>query len=170
MARSPTTVRSKSYAVKGYDRGRHHTSVSALGTAGQYLANDQPIIRGFYVLDPLLRTRLTQAADVICDAVKEAASAFSRRIPAGTFVRSYSNAVYIITYGSIAPNAYPFEDAVYHPYFAKVGSERYRHGPWFQQPYRPYMEEGAEAGITRAADIFANIINDWAAATGWTPT
>lgn len=60
--------------------------------------------------------------------------------------------------GRVAPNAYMFETpGARHPFFAKVGSWRYIHGPWYTQPYRPFMEAGAEIAHDDAAEILAEV-------------
>lgn len=110
---------------------------------------------------------LKQAAEIIAEECRQIADVFSRRIPMSLEVKSDDRSVYILGGGPAAPNAYPFdpptEPPVYHPVWG--------HGPregwhWAAQPYRPFLEEGAERAGERAADVFARIIDEWAKEIG----
>lgn len=109
--------------------------------------------------------RLKEAAEIVKRACADVASLFSRRIPGSLTVKANENGIYIEGGGRLAPNAYPFDPPdnppVYHPLYAPRGSNRYRHGKWYAQPYRPFLEIGAEMSIDRAAEAFARVIDDW---------
>lgn len=64
--------------------------------------------------------------------------------------------------GRAAPNAAMFETpGARHPLF---GNKKH----WYEQPYRPFMEEGAERGASEAADVYADVtIGIWLKETGW---
>ena len=133
------------------------------------------------------RMGLREAAKVIARAIKQAAREMpvkwtpgpgSRKIP--RTVDSYLAAGFgegrTIAYvsaggagGLEAPNAYMFETkGARHPLFA--------HGPpgtdgwlnWYTQPYRPFMEEGAEKSAQDACEKYADIaIQVWARESGY---
>lgn len=117
--------------------------------------------------DAQLVKRLRQAAEIVAEACRIIAGRFSTRIPGSLRVHSDSKSVYILGGGPEAPNAYPFDPPrnppVRHPVFA-TGPRSTWH--WAPQPYRPFLEEGADAAGDRAAEIFANIIDDWAQEIG----
>lgn len=98
----------------------------------------------------------------IADVIKAVATAMpSKKIP--PTVRSYvrMGVGYVSAGGPggrVAPNAYMFETpGARHPYFARVGSWRYLHHPWYTQPYRPFMEEGAAIAHGDAEEILAEV-------------
>jgi hypothetical protein len=114
---------------------------------------------------------LKAAGEVLVKAIKAKAAAMpSKKIP-GT-VKSYvrGGVGYINAGGPggrTAPNAYMFETyGARHPLFA--------HGPrgtdgwknWYDQPYRPFMEEGVEASLNEAAETFADTAIEVMAAEG----
>jgi hypothetical protein len=115
------------------------------------------------------------AAEVIADAAKVFSGRFSSRIPAAmkTYLGPGSTAVFISAgvhggqWGWVPIHAWMFENYdARHPYFAKKGSWRYRHLPWYTQPYRPYMEEAAETAGQEAANVYADLeIRRWAFAS-----
>jgi hypothetical protein len=111
--------------------------------------------------------RLKEAAEIVAEACRLKADRFSTRIPLSLVVKSDSKGVYILGGGPKAPNAYPFDPPdtppVWHPVHA-TGPRSNWH--WAPQPYRPFLEEGAEASATRAAEQFANVIDDWAKQLG----
>lgn len=114
--------------------------------------------------------RLKEAGEIVARAAGAIASRFSRRIPASMGVSGDEDGIYVRAGGEEAPNAYPFDPPdnppVYHPLYARIGSKRYRH-KWYAQPYRPFMEEGADASASQAAEAFAEVINDWAKSRGF---
>jgi hypothetical protein len=77
----------------------------------------------------------------------------SKKIPAT--IKSYIRAgIGYISAGGVggreAPNAYMFEEqGARHPLF---GNRKH----WYEQPYRPFMEEGIEISLDEAADAFAD--------------
>jgi hypothetical protein len=109
---------------------------------------------------------LERAAEIIAEAVKAAAEALpSKKIP--PTVRSYVRAGigYVTaggTGGQEAPNAHMFETpGARHPLF---GNKKH----WYNQPYRPFMEEGAEAAADEAAEAYADAtIGVWAKESGF---
>lgn len=117
---------------------------------------------------------LRKAAAIIAEAVKAKAEAIpSRKIP--PTVRSFVRAGigYVTaggTGGQQAPNAYMFEElGARHPLFAqgpKGTGGGWKH--WYEQPYRPFMEEGAEVAADAAAEAFADeAIAIWAKESGY---
>ena len=121
---------------------------------------------------PWIPARLKQAAEVIA-ADARVLSAWSERIPGS--VRVYptltrgGTAVTIAAGGVRAPNAYTFEGKrggrpVWHPVFAEGARSDWR---WVPQTPRPFMRPAAEARAGQAADVFAKIVGDWAAASGF---
>lgn len=111
--------------------------------------------------------RLKEAGEIIAEECRMISDGFSKRIPMSLHVKSDHKSVYILGGGPTAPNAYPFDPPsnppVWHPVFAR-GPRAHWH--WAPQPYRPFLEEGAERAGDRAAEAFANIIDDWAKEIG----
>src|ERR1039458_5212213 len=110
---------------------------------------------------------LKRAADVIVEAQRISADQFSKRIPLSLKVRNDDKSIYILGGGHLAPNAYPFDPPSDPPVMHPV----WGHGPrskwhWSAQPYRPFLEEGAELAGDRAAEAFADIIDEWAKEIG----
>lgn len=102
------------------------------------------------------------ATAIIADSIRTVAGAMpSKKIP--PTVRHYvrGGVGYVGAGGPggrVAPNAYMFETpGARHPFFAKVGSYRYIHGPWYTQPYRPFMETGAAIAEGAAAEALAEV-------------
>jgi hypothetical protein len=112
---------------------------------------------------------LKNAADVISNRAKIIAGAFSRRIPAATHVAVSNGMVAVITDGTLAPNAAPFEAAELHPLWAHIGSWRYVHYKWGKQPPRPYMTEAAVQELDKAAEAYGQSIYAYAIAHGFKP-
>lgn len=111
------------------------------------------------------------ASRVIEDHVWEAArtmptkSGTHRKIPPSVSSYVRSGIGYVTAGGrggQQAPNAAMFETpGARHPLF---GDKKH----WYTQPYRPFMEEGAEAGLDDAANVYADIcIQTWCKETGW---
>lgn len=119
-------------------------------------------------------TALKAAAEVIAAAVRVYASRFSTRIPAAT--RAYlgpgSRNAFVSAgraggeWGWTPIHAWMFEAehdgrVPKHPFFGN----RKR---WYYQPYRPYLEEGAEASAQQAANVYADLsIAKWLAQSGY---
>lgn len=109
---------------------------------------------------------LKEAADIIRDVAKEITAAMpSKKIPPTiiSFVRggvAYVNAGG--PGGKTAPNAYMFETiGARHPLF---GDKRH----WYDQPYRPFLEDAAEIAGQAAANAYADIaISTWARESGY---
>lgn len=110
---------------------------------------------------------LMQAAEKISTRAKIISGTFSRRIPIATHVTVNNGVVAVITDGSIAPNAAPFEGGELHPLWARVGSWRYLHFKWGQQPLRPYMMEAAASELDNAAVTYAKSVYAYAGSLGW---
>lgn len=115
--------------------------------------------------------RTEEACEIVAEAVRAAAGKFSHKIPGSVVVKGDEDGYYIRAGGPLAPNAYPFDPPdnppVYHPNRARKGSNRYEHSKWYPQPYRPFLEEAAEASASKATEAFANVINDWAKRLGF---
>jgi hypothetical protein len=112
---------------------------------------------------------LKGAADRISRRAKLISSTFSRRIPAATHVAVNNGMVAVVTDGSGAPNAAPFEAGELHPLWAAVGSWRYLHYKWGKQPLRPYMIEAAVSELNAAAEAYGQSIYAYAIARGFKP-
>lgn len=117
-------------------------------------------------LDEELDKYLKKAAEVIAEYIRAEAARFSRRIPASVEVAK-DHTVHVRAGGAVAPNAYPFDPPnnppVWHPVFA--------HGPrhkwnWAPQPYRPFMEKGAERSNNESTEAFADIVDELAKRIG----
>lgn len=99
------------------------------------------------------RKSVIQAAQVFGDQAKNSAKKFSTRIPAATYVMgSTEQAAQVVTDGTDAPNAAPFEFGERHPLWGRRGP-----GDWRKQPTRAYMSNAARnsGAITRAAEAYA---------------
>jgi hypothetical protein len=109
---------------------------------------------------------LKAAATVIEDGIWQAARDLpSKKIP--PTIRMFIRAgIAYVTAGGVggheAPNAWMFEEAgARHPLF---GNRRH----WYTQPYRPFMEIGAEKSMDEAADVYADVtIGIWAKESGY---
>jgi hypothetical protein len=109
---------------------------------------------------------LARAAEIIADKAKEITTAMpSKKIP--PTIRSFIRAgiAYVSaggTGGQEAPNAYMFEtEGARHPLF---GNKRH----WYDQPFRPFLEEAAEIAGDDAAEAYADItIGVWAKESGY---
>jgi hypothetical protein len=104
--------------------------------------------------------RLEQAAEVIAEKAREISGRFSKRIPASVKFLTYKGGKVVVRAGGpTAPQAHSFDPPnnppVRHPLF---GNRKH----WYPQPYRPFLEEAAEAGIDHAAEVFSRVIDDWA--------
>jgi hypothetical protein len=118
--------------------------------------------------------RLEAAAGIIAQKAREISGTFSRRIPGSVRVRTYAarggttvsgGTTYVEAGGPTAPNAFPFDPPKppsRHPLF---GDREH----WYNQPYRPFLEEAAEAAADKAAEEYAKVIDDWCEETGLTP-
>ena len=116
---------------------------------------------------------LKRAAAIIAEAAKVTASEIpSKKIP--PTIRSYVRAGigYVTaggTGGQEAPNAYMFETiGARHPLFAHGprGTDGWKH--WYDQPYRPFLEDAAEIAASQAADAYADAaIAVWAKESGY---
>lgn len=115
---------------------------------------------------------LKKASEILAKAVKAKAAAMpSKKIPPS--VKSYVRAgIGYVSAGGVggkeAPNAYMFEEyGARHPLFAKGprGTDGWKH--WYDQPYRPFMEEAIEAAADKAAEAFADEVLDiWTKESG----
>lgn len=107
-------------------------------------------------------SRLKDAAEVIAAEARRNAAAFSKHIPAATGVGGGISAagVYVRTSGRKARMAAPNEFGERHPLFGN-----YRH--FYPTPHRPYMETAADTALDRAAEAYAEIVDDWAHELGF---
>lgn len=117
---------------------------------------------------------LKAAAEVLAAAVRVMAGKFSERIPAATraYLGSTSNMAYVSAgrpggkWGWTPIHAWMFDEPhagsiPKHPVF---GNRKI----WKYQPYRPFLEEGAEAGVEQAAQVYADLsIAKWCAQAGY---
>lgn len=113
--------------------------------------------------------RLKKAAEIVAASCRLISSRFSRRIPISIEVVTQNDQVYVRAGGREAPNAYPFDP----PDNPPVRHPVWGHGPrntwhWAPQPYRPFLEMGAEISIDRAAQSFSQVIDDWCRQSGLT--
>lgn len=98
------------------------------------------------------RQSVIEAAGVIARQAAANASKFSRRIPAATFVDGVSESqAQVITDGTAAPNAAPFEYGERHPLF---GDREH----WYKQATKPYMNQAATGdALDEAADVYGDL-------------
>jgi hypothetical protein len=117
---------------------------------------------------------LKDAAEVIAAACRVMASRFSTEIPGA--IRSYlgptGTSAFVAAghpggkWGWTPIHAWMFEEphngrTPKHPLF---GNRK----KWFYQPYRPFMEQGAEAAGQQAANVFAEkTVAQWCVKHGW---
>lgn len=97
------------------------------------------------------RRSVIQAAQVFGDQARKNAAKFSVRIPAATGVDGLTEqTAQVVTDGTAAPNAAPFEFGLSHPMFGDRKA-------WGKQPKRAYMDRAAKNGsaLNRAADAYA---------------
>lgn len=116
---------------------------------------------------------LREATKLIAAAAKTLSAAMpSKKIPPS--IRSYVRAgIGYVSAGGAggqqAPNAYMFETiGARHPLFAHGprGTDGWKH--WYDQPYRPFLEDAAEAVGQAAADVYADeAIAIWAKESGY---
>lgn len=116
---------------------------------------------------------IAAAAALIADKAKEITAAMpSKKIPK-TIISYVRGGIGYINAGGpggrSAPNAYMFETpGARHPLFAHGprGTDGWRH--WYDQPYRPFLEDAAEISGQAAADVYAEVaISIWAKETGY---
>jgi hypothetical protein len=119
---------------------------------------------------PWIRTRLSSAAGVIADRARAISGTWSTRVPESVRLYLARGQVVTIAAGGIrAPQAYTFENprggpGVWHPVFG--------HGPrntwhWARQTPRPFLAPAGDEAAGQAADVFAKVVDDWAAASGF---
>ena len=109
----------------------------------------------FAALKNLALAKQRAAAQIIATAAGVSASAYSRRIPRSMRVlQTGAQRFSVVAGGDAAPNARPFETGDRHPLWGRWVTGKGR------QPKRPFLEEGAAAGITEAASVFATFIDD----------
>jgi hypothetical protein len=113
------------------------------------------------------RKRLEAAAEIVATQAREISSKFSRRIPLSVRVKTYGNVnetTYVEAGGPEAPQAYPFDPVTPPSRHPLLGDREH----WYDQPYRPFLEEAAEMAADKAAEEFAKVIDDWCDETGLT--
>ena len=124
---------------------------------------------GFAPLDATVEPRLRQAAGVIADRAR-ANAAWSRRIPLSVRIYQLTGHGHVATIaagGVRAPQAYTFE-APYGPVWHPV----WGHGPredwhWVRQTPRPFLAPAGDEAAEAAVEVFAEMIDDWEAASGF---
>lgn len=98
------------------------------------------------------RSSVLKAASIFQAQAKKNAARFSTRIPAATYVQGYQDQeAMVVTDGSAAPNAAPFEFGERHPLWGRWVTGKGK------QPRRSYMSNAAtNAGvIENAAEAYA---------------
>ncbi len=97
------------------------------------------------------RESVLEAAAVLMRQAKLNAS-FSRRIPAATMVAGFSeNEAMVVTDGTAAPNAAPFEFGERHPVFGN-------RNVWRKMKTKAYMNRAATGpAVDEAADVYADL-------------
>lgn len=116
---------------------------------------------------------LRKAAAIIAGATRIAATDMpSKKIPPTIKWYIRAGVAYVQAGGvggQMAPNAYMFETlGARHPLFAHGprGTDGWKH--WYDQPYRPFMEEAAEASADAAAEAYGDAaIAIWARESGY---
>jgi len=105
------------------------------------------------------RESVIKAAEIFRDQARKSAARFSTRIPPATDVQAFSEQeAMVVTDGTAAPNAAPFEFGLRHPLWGRWDTP----GPTHVQPKRPYMSRAAtnSGAITRAKEIYQKIEAD----------
>lgn len=104
------------------------------------------------------RVSVLLAASVVAEAAKARAAKFSTRIPAATAVEAFGEQeAMVVTDGTAAPNAAPFEFGERHPCnLPNLAGPDGRSTVWRRQPLRPYMSRAARspAVAAEAAEIY----------------
>lgn len=98
------------------------------------------------------RNGVLAAAQVFAAQAQKNAARFSVRIPAATYVQAVEEqSALVITDGTAAPNAAPFEFGERHPLY---GNRKF----WYKQPLRAYMSNAARnAGAqNRATEAYGD--------------
>jgi hypothetical protein len=108
-----------------------------------------------------LGKRLKEAGNLVAGIARGNAS-FSSRIPGSIRVGGGRSGVVVRAGSTKAPHAYAFELGKRHPLFGKTGP-----GDWFPTAHIPFLENAAVAGFDAAAEIVAQVIDDWAAENGF---
>src|SRR5258708_3409225 len=133
-------------------------------------------VGGIMPLDgPWTAVRLREAAMVIADDARLLSATWSERVPPSIRllpVRDigwHRQSVTISAGGVRAPMAYTNEGyrggrPIWHPVFAQGDRSDWR---WVPQTPRPFMRPAAEARAAQAADVFARVVDAWAAASGF---
>jgi hypothetical protein len=118
------------------------------------------------------REGIAAGAALIRDKAKVISGTFSKKIPPTIISYVRNNIGYVNAGGpggQVAPNAYMFETlGARHPLFAHGprGTDGWRH--WYDQPYRPFLEDAAEAVGQEAAEAYADVaIGIWAKESGY---
>lgn len=113
-------------------------------------------------VDTLNMRFLLAAAEIVAETAKGIASAFSTRIPAATRAIPVGDGeCVVITDGTEAPNASPFEFGKRHPLF---GDTEY----WYPQPKKPYMTQAFRRSSDAAMDAYAQQIDVLTEEAGYT--
>jgi hypothetical protein len=117
----------------------------------------------------ILADRLRRAAQPVADYARASSSRWSRRVPLSIRLQGGASRITIAAGGRAAPQAYTFEgradgSPIAHPV--------YGHGPredwtWVKQPPRPFLLEAIDATQDQMVEIFAGIVDDWAAELGY---
>lgn len=104
---------------------------------------------------------LMEGAEIVAAAARTNASKFSQRIPAATKATPTGpSSVAVITDGSAAPNAAPFEFGKRHPLFGDTNH-------WYKQPTRAYMNRAFKATVAEVVDVYGKAADAMTEAAGY---
>ena len=117
----------------------------------------------------ILANRLRLAAEPVAAYARASSGRWSRRVPVSVRLQGGESRITIAAGGQIAPQAYTMEGRadgrpIAHPV--------YGHGPrdtwtWAKQIPRPFLREAIDATQDVMLEIFAGVIDDWAAERGY---
>jgi hypothetical protein len=106
-----------------------------------------------------LGKRLKEAG-VLIAGIARGNAGFSTRIPASIRVGGGRSGI-VVRAGSVkAPHAYAFELGKRHPLFGDRSH-------WYPTAHIPFLENAADAGAEAAAEIVAQVVDDWAREYGY---
>ena len=117
----------------------------------------------------ILADRLRRAAQPVADYARASSGRWSRRVPASVRLQGGGSRITIAAGGTAAPQAYTMEGR---ESGAPIAHPVYGHGPrehwtWVRQIPRPFLREAIDATEDEVVEIFAGVVDDWAAELGY---
>jgi len=117
----------------------------------------------------ILADRLRLAAQPVADFARASSARWSVRVPASVRLQGGASRITIAAGGRAAPQAYTMEGR---ESGAPIAHPVYGHGPrekwtWVRQVPRPFLLEAIDATEDQVVEIFAGVVDDWAAELGY---